>query len=780
MRTFKQAITICTLLTSLWLTTSASSTAPSPDSLTNLLPGDPSFEVGFDTWHAYSAPWKKEYLANRNFVSRLTPQFMPEIRDDRAYHGSQSVHFELRSGIRSYLTTTKKIDLPAGTYTLQAKSYCSAPTTIRLRLANATPQNERDFYNAMYRQENRVTQKQWSSLSLSFTSHQPMSVIPVLDLVGNNSQCWIDALSLTKTKAPVAPYPATTGISATLRTSPPYPTAMPQLYLTTSDTPAAINMELSARVSGEQQVTLRLRGTVESPEGIAHPITVPETLIISPGTVKSLSIPLELPATGIWKVKLTLSHPQQGQRELETVFARIRPHTGKPDSFFGSHQKWTSLTDIMGFGAVRDMHLLAWDNLNPNPGRWTWPDDREIQHIKRYIDRGGLYMATLVAEAPKRTAYADKTWGKTSYGAIPLWAGADKDTEGGLSKHVSREIRQDALTAYVEGIASKFPYLTIEVMNEPNHFMTPEEYLPVLKTSYKTIKRISPSTTVVAFANPPYWHYLPRGSKAFFGVQPYYWFEQAFQSGALKYADAVSVHTYDQAMMRQVPENGYGTGQAQWAAGLRKIMTQAGGPVLPIWMSEKGISSPSWRADRYLHSVKANARVDSAITQARWLVRSQLDMMANDIKHFFIFNSLWDTGAHERFYPDEDGTFSFYDVDGLPRPALVAQRTLIELLSHARHISGAKRQSKVRYETFIAGGKIVTAIWSYENDEAMELASKGIAINCPMPGQNATLIDMYGQARPYRCDKTLQATPSPIYLVGDNQEKIETWLKGLY
>jgi hypothetical protein len=749
---------------------------------TNLLHGDPGFEVGMVGWHAHAGPWRSTDLSNTNYKFRHSS--FDDSRPDSgvAHTGKQSVRVGMRPDARAYLTATSPVTLGQGGYTFSAYAHCSVPTQIQLRVlddvSSSKEKVQRDFYAADAKIKSQVSNG-WGQVSLPFQITTRKAIIPIIDILGDKGSCWIDTLMLNSGASPKPYVPPATFVAA-LNAEGPFATPMPSLLLT--QRPAGTTARLTLAIHSDSHpgpyiATIR----TEDPEGQSKQITALE-ILAKPGEVKSTPVSLDLPHTGIWKVIAKVRHANGETSEAETVVATMTPHQGPLDTFFGTQQKLSPLVVPMGIGAVRDMHLLRWNDVMPAADRWIDPAPEEIKEIRAFVESGGLYLATLIAENPSKTGYAAANWGKPDFGGVPQWAQAGKDTAPGELKKSMRAIKPEALTAYVSEAARRYPFLEFEVMNEPIHYLPPDDYADILETAYGAIKKAAPGATVVSMGSPPPWFHLPGGAKTrLFGPKPFHWFEQVLEEGAGHHMDAIGIHPYDRGHKQEVPENAYIIGgQAEWARQLRGLAEQATpGKALPIWVTEKGSSSPSWRESRQFMSGGNNHRLRSSLAQARWIVRSQIDMRAHGVQHFFLWNQVWGLSATHRFFPFEDIRYTLFDADGLPRPALIAQKVLIENLSGVQPIAQGKFKEGTRYALFRSNDRLVAVLWAYGKDQAQEERGVSQTIACPSLSGATERITLLGDTSPYRCIAPLKLTASPIYIRGTDPTQANAWKRAL-
>lgn len=752
-------------------------------SASNLLNGDPGFEIGMVGWQAYAGPWRSTDLSNSGYQSR--DQLNNPSGADRsvAHDGKQSARVAMQADARAYLTATSPVTLAKGDYTFSAYARCSTPTRLQLRIiddaSSKKEYGQQNFYMAAA-QSNHQVSGTWTRISLPYRQQTRNQIVPIIDVMGNKGSCWFDDLMLNSGSV-AQPYLPPADTVATLKAEGPFPTPMPGLLF--SETSTEVTARLSLSILGmTSSAPYTAAIWTEDPEGRRKSITTLD-IQAKPSEIQTTHLSITLPPTGIWKVTAKIrSADGRTTTQAETVVATMTPHRGPVDTFFGTQQKLSPLVEPMGIGAVRDMHLLHWSDVMPGPDKWLSPDPEEIKGIKTFVQNGGLYLATLVSENPAKLGYAASHWGKPDYAGIPKWAQNGKDTAPGALKQVMRDIKPEALAAYAAAAAKHYPFMAFEFMNEPLHYLQPDDYVAMLKTAYTAIKKASPTTTVVGMASPPSWYKLPGGKDVgLLGPAPFDWFEQVFEDKGGRYMDAIGIHPYDRGHKNEVPENGYiPGGQAEWARQLRALAEEnTPGKKLPIWVTEKGITSPSWRESRAFTSGNINHRVKSALSQARWIVRSQIDMRAHGVEHFFLWNQLWSTSSTHRFYPFEDNRYTMFDADGLPRPDLIAQKVLIENLSGVQPVAEGEFRPGTRYALFRSNRQLVAVLWAYGKDETAEL--KGIAQNiaCPaLPGATRQ-IDLFGDSKPYSCTGSLSLTPSPLYIRGGDPSQAGVWKTAL-
>lgn len=139
----------------------------------------------------------------------------------------------------------------------------------------------------------------------------------------------------------------------------------------------------------------------------------------------------------------------------------------------------------------------------------------------------------------------------------------------------------DLWSRYVRAIAERYQdRLPVwEIWNEENisgfwKDPNPDDYLPLLKASYETIKSVNPKLTVAV--------------GGFAGV-PTNFIDRLYQAGGARYFDVMNVHPYGQP---GEPESYL----EERLAGLKEIMAKHGDAAKPIWITEIGWPTQKQRA----------------------------------------------------------------------------------------------------------------------------------------------------------------------------------------
>lgn len=727
----------------------------------NLLRGDPSFETGMSTWQALSTFKKADYLNNQNAKRRIDGLPRAEVRLGAGSEGKGYLHVRGAQGLEN-VVTAPSIPLKAGSrYTFAVDARCGRTTDMALSLVRPGKMMEKTH-------EVNTAPKSlsgWTRLVRTISISIDGAYVPQLSWWGE-ADCDLDAFSLrVGDDATYLPAPA---MSASLALAEEVPGPMPNLLV--NDTPGIGKLAVKTQLSlfstvVDRSVAVQL--SAKSAEG--ETVDAQEMTVSVPHDTRvDTAVLLQLPAVGSWLV--TAEVKDAGGQDLVTTqmaVARIDRYQGVLDPYFGVHQKWTPLVGVLGFGSIRDMHLFDWGSVMPTPESWVAPAKEDLLMIKEFCARGGRYLVTLVAENPMKKPWNQMHWGKDSYGPLPLWSGNQGRNTQGMFGAESVDLNAKALAQYVERVAGVALNDEFEFMNEPAFFMPPATYAELLKIAVGSIRKAKPQATIVAFANPPYYPKLLGGREAKRGdVDPWYWFDQVVEATKLEGVDVVGVHTYGRYNRQETPETGYGgMGEAVWASTLKKRVEERIGRPIQLWVTEKGIASIPWKSDLFVDGEQTENKVRSPLTQARWLVRAQIDTRSRGGGRFYVFNRPWDENWNDRYAPSGDQSYTMFEADGQPRPILVAQSVLIQQLANWQPLGGGVLGKSIYYAAFEHGGRARVAFWMSGKDEAEELASKGSDLTCPSWLAAGRAVTMFGEHLVAPCpDGTLRVRPSPIFV----------------
>lgn len=329
---------------------------------------------------------------------------------------------------------------------------------------------------------------------------------------------------------------------------------------------------------------------------------------------------------------------------------------------------------------------FAWDATEPKPGQYDW---KAYDELTANLDRRGIraiyildyvnaaYEGTVDATHPfthEKQEHTASPRNPASIAAFAKWSAA-------AAKHFHGH------------------HILWEIYNEPNGFFwkpapNAKEYAALALATSKAIKEAQPDATVVAPALAGFeWPF----------------FETLFQSGALQYLDAITVHPYRDP--RMPPETA--TPDYKKLRDMIARYAPSGKKNMPILSGEWGYST--WK-----HGVSLDE-------QAAYAVRQQLVDLLNNVPL-----SIWYDWKNDGLDPNEnEHNFGTVQNDLQPKPAYTALKNMF------RELSGYKLErrfdqgdDKDYVLLFASGKKQKLAAWTTGAPHAitLKLTGKKVAV----------------------------------------------------
>ncbi len=236
-----------------------------------------------------------------------------------------------------------------------------------------------------------------------------------------------------------------------------------------------------------------------------------------------------------------------------------------PDDWpLACHNDPTPIVRKLGFGSVRAFGVFQFADVAPEMGKldFSKPD----RMVKRAEECGLSIMPIL----------GDLMWPYWGHEpSIPKYA-QEKMTENAIGGNKLRVLwpKMDLWKGYVSALTNHYKGRVNdwEVLNEPNLWMTPEDYFPYLKASYEAAKEGNPDCNVVGVC-----------ATSDFAGKPGTFTDNVFKQGGTKYFDTLSMHLYD----TNPPERTIGGGSDVMLETWRRIMKESYGKDASVWHTEK-------------------------------------------------------------------------------------------------------------------------------------------------------------------------------------------------
>lgn len=315
--------------------------------------------------------------------------------------------------------------------------------------------------------------------------------------------------------------------------------------------------------------------------------------------------------------------------------------------------------------------------------------------------------------------------------------------------------RQDIWRKYVRGLAERYKdsIRVWEVLNEPNCFITPEDYIPYLRSAYEEIKSVNPSIMVVGGC-----------ATSDFGLAPASWTKKMLQLDRAKHLDIVSIHMYSSSAPELTYEHG-----TQWADEVIREAALKFQRDLPVWHTEKSFTTTSGGyslAKTRLPPVyirnqyeRIRYRVKDFREVAEFLIRQTLlDAVAG--KGVFFWFGLMPNRTYKAIYQFE---LMHHEFDMSPAPQLAAANGLARMLEK-RHIPVKllKLGGTALAAIFRGERGTMAAIWDY--------GSKSRQLTLPEHSDELSLYDFFGEPISRFDGHSVTISSAPVYLTSSARD----------
>lgn len=243
--------------------------------------------------------------------------------------------------------------------------------------------------------------------------------------------------------------------------------------------------------------------------------------------------------------------------------------------------------------------LVAWNEIEPRPGDYRW---YVLDRIVRRARAHGLKVLLNVL-------------------GTPAWA-----IDGVFFTAPPRDPAD--LGRFMGKLATRYRAAQYEIWNEPNLALffglglaqqTLPRYVPMLRASYRAIKKVQPDATVIASG-------LARGQDGLLGIAPPTFVQGLYDRGADRWFDAVALHPY---LFNDGVSPTYGPGHDGMAADpdqgwsdvarVRRIMVENGDRAKKIWFTEVGAPTHVGGGVTQRRQVELTREIFAATQKRRYL-----------------------------------------------------------------------------------------------------------------------------------------------------------------
>ena len=431
----------------------------------------------------------------------------------------------------------------------------------------------------------------------------------------------------------------------------------------------------------------------------------------------------------------------------EVVFGVYEPmkYTGKlpKDWPLGCHDSnGRQILRDLGFGWVRMFHDFRMAEANPQEGVFNF---KNIDKAVALCEKANLNVMPILGPALNS--------GGGFFGHIPDWA-IEKKLKSSVPgswinpvAHPSQKAWGDYVRAAVERYKGRID--TWEIFNEPDCWITPDEYLVYLQTASKAAKSVNPDCIIVAGS-----------TTSDFGKRPLPWTRAFMEKDGYKSFDAISVHMYGTAM----PERNMG-GADNYMGYLRSLLKSKGRDI-PVIHSEKsyaasklGYSRRKFDLPPSYHSTPG-FKVKDLQEKAEWLLRETILDSCAGKGPFFWFGEAnsWNAVAPRVISGFDPYWLYHVEFDGSPLPELLAANGLARMIEGRSTPMEVVKISEDSYAGIYSGPDgAAAALWNIRGKFRIEL---------PAAGDQLKLFDFFGEPLK-RKGRIITLTTAPVYLRAD-------------
>ncbi len=667
----------------------------------------------------------------------------PELDPNEKIHGAFSLKCPSPRGEWIQMIS-HEVELKDGQeYTVSAWMKSDRPLSLKMELF-AVAHRPPKIVNRWYSRSKSVNlTPEWKRFHFTIRAEKPF-LHPFLKLSWNGGTVWFDALQISAGK--LQEYtPASNVEFAVLgpeRIAKPGKQNLTLRGVNYSDKElsGALNLKLDDLYFGNtlathaQKMTLPAGKSVELP----LPFTAPNGVFRAGGTAQCGGNPVpllpfdfgaapELPRTRINPdATFTIGYSSAaGTFSSPSGSPAFRALGGGVDDHYAALRR-----QGIRINRLHDDNAFSWETIEPEPGKYDWRvlDNIIDSGLKYGIETmpvlGGKGMLDRPGKTPRDNWHIRKN--SRSSGS---WMGGRH--QGWLPPEKAWSDFVENLVRHCRGRVRYY-----EIVNEPNLYMTPENYTRYLKLAYEAAKKADPECRIVGIC-----------STGDLGGQLGEFIEACGKLGAFQYLDILSFHPYS-AQLDSFP-----TPAEQQIREIRTIVDRYR-KNLPLWNTEL----------YYIHSRLPDQKIsgiDDWIASGKFPARNSakrylIDLGAG-VKSSISLNG--NQYLHNDLRPHFGYSNHWAVAEMIPNAHFIAGNAF------ARFLEGAKPVKQLKLLNGINGflyrtrdGKETSAIWAVNDGETFEadFSSAGIRV-----------FDLFGNERPAKSGP-LKLTADPCYLTGND------------
>lgn len=388
-------------------------------------------------------------------------------------------------------------------------------------------------------------------------------------------------------------------------------------------------------------------------------------------------------------------------REVEeTIFGVYVPQPLKllPEDWpLACHNDPTPIVRKLGFGDVRAFNVFSFSNNVSKQGKFDFADS---ERTVKEAEKCGLRVLPILGDL------LWPSWAKEC--PIPAYAlgkVTENPTNGRRVAWPKIKEWKDYVRALTSHYKDRIKYW--EVMNEPNLWMTPEEYFPYLKASYEAAKEGNPDCQVVGLC-----------ATSDFAGKPGTFAGNLFERGATKYFDILSMHLYN----TNPPERTLGLGSDVMMENWRREMKDKYGKDASLWHTEKSYIPRKLAYSRRKVNVpneycdEPQFYIDDFKTKAEYMLRETLlNAIAGGRSKFFWFGQFYYDSSFITIRYHQPYGLDHTEFDLSPCPELIAANGLARVLDGMSHAFRQLPWGDVNRCTVFTGEKgSMAALWNWK------------------------------------------------------------------
>ncbi|MBN2640033.1 MAG: hypothetical protein JXR78_00125 [Victivallales bacterium] len=400
----------------------------------------------------------------------------------------------------------------------------------------------------------------------------------------------------------------------------------------------------------------------------------------------------------------------------------------------------------LGFGWVRCWNF-SFKRVCPEEGKFNF---KETDIIVERCRKSNLNLMPILGPAFSRAFYD-----KEGNPFVPEWA-IQTTRKSSINTSYLMNIslpRIDAWKTYVHAVVSRYKnqIKAWEVMNEPNCWLTPEEYTPYLQATYEAAKKADPDCVIVGVCSTSDW-----------GGSPAPWTSRVIELDKCKSLDVLSIHMYN----HNAPELFKGIGTNRMIEILKEKMKEYG-KNLPVWHTEKSYNTTKMGYSQKklkvppIYLKEPMFRVPDFRAKTEFLIREALLDSTTGKGPYFWFGKL----PNDIYIIPRSRVYGLghTEYDGSPCPEVIAANGLARMLEGRSNPQELIKLGATRYCALYEGDKgSLAALWDSEGKSMLKL---------PGSADSYKIYNLFGTAVP--ATTQLEFGTAPLYLVFDGKKAAE-------